>query len=210
VHEVRTGETPVPQAESMDSHKLSLKFFVENPSGLKTDEDFVPVFHRWIQTRALPGHQLIDVADYAHVKEGPGTVLVAHEANFHADLGGGRLGLLYVRKQPLASTSFAQRLRETFAYALRASALLEDEESLRGRIRFRTDEAAFRIYDRLQGPDTQETFNAVRGDLEKVLRDLWRADVQLAYQPHPENLFEVTLRAAASVSVSTLLERASQ
>src|SRR5581483_1646097 len=99
----------------MDSHKLAVKFFIEDPSGLKTDEDFVPVFHRWIQTRAIADHQLIDVADYAHVKEGPGTLLVSHEANFHADLGGGRLGLLYVRKQPLPGGTFAERLRETFA-----------------------------------------------------------------------------------------------
>src|SRR5690242_14064653 len=140
----------------MDSSKLAVKFFVENSSGLKTDADFVPVFHRWIQTRAVPEHQLIDVADYAHVKDGPGTVLISHEANFHADLGGGRLGLLYTRKQPLAGNSFPQRLRETFAHALRACALLEAEESLRGRIRFRTDEAVFRIYDRLHGPNTQE------------------------------------------------------
>ena len=194
----------------MDSHKLAVKFFVEDASHLKTDADFVPVFHRWIQTRAVPGHQLIDVADYAHVKDGPGTVLISHEANFHADLGDGRLGLLYVRKQPLPGNSFPQRLRETFAHALRACALLEDEESLRGRIRFRTDEAAFRIYDRLHGPNTQETFNAIRGDLEKVLPDLWHADVQLAYYPHPENLLEVTLRAPAGVPVATLLERASQ
>ena len=192
----------------MDSSKLAVKFFVENPSGLKTDEDFVPVFHRWIQTRAVPDHQLIDVADYAHVKDGPGTVLISHEANFHADLGGGRLGLLYARKQPLAGITFRQRLRETFAHALRACALLEEEQSLRGRIRFRTDESVFRIYDRLNAPNTPETFTAIRSDLEQFLRDLYRADVQLAYQPHPENLFEVTLRTSATAPVTTLLERA--
>ena len=194
----------------MDSHKLAVKFFVEDASDLKTDADFVPVFHRWIQTRAVPGHQLIDVADYAHVKDGPGTVLISHEANFHADLGGGRLGLLYVRNQALTDNSFPQRLRETLAHALRACALLEDEESLRGRIRFRTDEAAIRIYDRLHGPSAPETFHEIRSDLEKVVRDLWRGDVQLAHHPHPENVFEVTVRATAGVPVATLLERASQ
>lgn len=195
----------------MDSHKLAVKFFVEDASHLKTDEDFVPVFHRWIQTRAIPDHQLIDVADYAHVKDGPGTVLVSHEANIHADLGGGRLGLLYFRKQPLTGSTFRERLRQTFAYALAACAKLEAEESLRGRLRFRTDEAAFRIYDRLHAANTRDTFNAIRSDLEQFLRELYKSDsVRLDHQPHPEKLFEVTIRAGQSIPVSTLLERSAQ
>jgi hypothetical protein len=192
----------------MDSHKLAVKFFVEDASHLKTDEDFVPVFHRWIQTRAVPDHQLIDVADYAHVKDGPGTVLVSHEANLHADLGDGRLGLLYFRKQPLPGNTFRERLRQTFAYALAACAKLEAEESLRGRLRFRTDEAAFRIYDRLHAPNTPQTFDAIRPDLEPFLRNLYNSDsVRLDYRPHPEKLFEVAIRAGQPIPLATLLER---
>lgn len=195
----------------MDSYKLAVKFFVEDASHLKTDEDFVPVFHRWIQTRAIPDHQLIDVADYAHVKEGPGTVLVSHEANIHADLGEGRLGMLYVRKQPLPGSSFRDRLRQTFAYTLAACAKLEAEESLRGRLRFRTDEGAFRIHDRLHAPNTPDTFNAIRADLQEFLQNLYNGDsVRLDYQPHPENLFEVTFRAGQSLPVAALLERAAR
>lgn len=192
----------------MDSHKLAVKFFVEDASHLKTDEDFVPVFHRWIQTRAIPEHQLIDVADYAHVKDGPGTVLVSHEANIHADLGDGRLGLLYFRKQPLPGATFADRLRKTFAHALQACALLESEQSLRGRLRFRTDEALFRVYDRLHAPNAPQTFDAIRPELHRFLQTLYKTDsIQLDYQPHPERLFEVSIRAGQSVPVSTLLER---
>ena len=192
----------------MDSHKLAVKFFVEDASHLKTDEDFVPVFHRWIQTRAVPDHQLIDVADYAHVKDGPGTVLVSHEANIHADLGDGRLGLLYFRKQPLTGSTFPERLRQTFAYALAACEKLEDEESLRGRLRFRTDQAAFRIYDRLHAPNTSETFSAIRPDLQQFLNGLYKSDpIQLDSQPHLERVFEVSIRAGQSVPISTLLER---
>ena len=52
-------------------------------------------------THSIPDHLLIDVADYEHVPNGPGTVLVSHEANIHLDLADGRPGLLYIRKQPL-------------------------------------------------------------------------------------------------------------
>ena len=82
----------------MDAHKISAKLFAA--SDAFEPAEFVPVFHRWIQTRSLEDHLLIDVADYAHVPAGPGSLLVASEANIHMDRGENRVGLLYVRKRP--------------------------------------------------------------------------------------------------------------
>ena len=189
----------------MDSYKLAVKFFTENSSNIQV-EDFVPAFHRWIQSRALEGHQLIDVADYKHVHEGPGAVLVSHEANIHADLEDGRLGLLYIRKQPLPG-SFHDRLRAVFQAALRCAAMLEPDESLKGRICFRTDEAVFKINDRLHAPNTPETFEQIRPDLDAFLRNLYGGPVELSHHPHPEKLFEVTIKASHSPSIDQLLSR---
>jgi hypothetical protein len=186
----------------MQSHKLAFKFFVVNPSQLKL-EDFVPVFHRWIQRRALAGHQLIDVADYKHVQEGPGTVLISHEANIHADLGDGRVGVLYVRKQPLEG-SFAQRLRAVLGYTLESAAMLEEDEALRGRIQFRTDEANFRIYDRLHAPNSPATFDQIRPELEAVLKQILGGEVRLSYKPDLERLFEVSIQSPQARSLSEL------
>jgi hypothetical protein len=188
----------------MESHKLAFKFFVENPSGIAV-EQFVPAFHRWIQTRALEGHQLIDVADYKHVHEGPGTVLISHEANIHADLGEGRFGLLYVRKQPI-SGSFAQRLAATLAYTLRCASMLEHNASLGG-IRFRTNDPIFRIYDRLLAPNTPQIFAQIGPDLESVLKNLYGTDVTLTHTPDAERLFEVAISAPGSSQIENLLTR---
>ncbi len=68
----------------MTSHKLSIKLFADGVPSVAPDA-FVPVFHSWIRDNALPGHLLIDVADYAHVPDGPGTLIVSHEANIHLD-----------------------------------------------------------------------------------------------------------------------------
>jgi hypothetical protein len=187
----------------MQSHKIAFKLFVEDPSQLKL-EDFVPVYHRWIQRRALADHQLIDVADYKHVQEGPGTVLIAHEANIHADLGDGRLGLLYVRKQPLEGL-FARWLRTVLGYTLGCASMLEDDESLRGRIRFRTDEAILRIYDRLHAPNTQETFDSVRPDLETLLTATLGPEIRLSHKPDRERLFEVSMRSPQARSIGELV-----
>jgi hypothetical protein len=190
----------------MDSYKLAVKFPFQNPAALKAEE-FVPVFHRWIQSQALPEHQLIDVADYDHVREGPGMVLVAHEANIHADQGYGKPGLLYRRKRPTAG-SFRDRLRATFGYTLRVAALLEAETALSGQANIRTDEASFLIFDRLLAPNSAQTFQSVRGELESFLKGLYDVpSVELTYVEKPEELFEVGIKSSRAVPTSTLLQR---
>jgi hypothetical protein len=119
----------------MDSHKLIIKFFTEDTTQVE-ESAFVPVFHSLIQAHALPDHLLIDVADYTHVPDGPGTVLVSHEANVYIDhTVDKRAGLMYQRKQPIAGAeSFRDRLAHVFASALRVAALLEENPAFEGRL----------------------------------------------------------------------------
>jgi len=190
----------------MDAYKLVVKFFIKDLPEL-ADDAFVPVFHSWIQNQAVPAHLLIDVADYQHVRHGPGTVLVAHEGNFATDKAEGRLGLQYNRKQPLAG-SFADKLAAVFIIALEGCVRLEEDAKLAG-LAFGGDEVTFRINDRLAAPNTQATFEAVRGDLEAFLAELYAGTpFELHHEPHAEKLFEVRIKAAQAVSAATLLERA--
>src|SRR5687768_2649815 len=129
----------------MDSHKLCVKTFLENPGAIHA-EALVPVFHRWIQARAVPEHLLIDVGNYAHVHHGPLVVLVSHEASFTLDAADGRTGLLYQREQPIAgAANFEQRVAATFRHALSAAARLEADFAFEGRAKFKTDALEFRI-----------------------------------------------------------------
>src|SRR3954463_16777801 len=117
----------------METHKIIVKFFVEDASRIR-GEQFVPIFHSWIQQQAIPEHLLIDVADYQHVSGGPGTGLVAHEANFLTDREEGKLGLMYARKQP-APGDFLARLKLAFRFCLQGCARLETDAHLK----FKTD-----------------------------------------------------------------------
>jgi hypothetical protein len=189
----------------MDSSKLAIKFFTRPGPELHADA-FVPIFHQWIQRQALADHLLIDVADYKHVRSGPGTVLVAHEANLSTDAADNRLGLLCVRKTPL-SGDLSERLRATFRAALHACQLLEQSPTLAGQITFRTDDPVLRIHDRLFAPNTAETFAAVQPALESFLNTLYGGPVKLTHEPNEETLFEVKIAAPASPSVSELLKR---
>jgi hypothetical protein len=114
-------------------------------------ERAIPVFHRWIQERSLD-ELMVDVADYTHVPEGPGVVLVCHDAIYSLDSAGGALGLLYSRRRethaslpPIASLD--DRLASVFRKALSASARLERERDLEG-LTFAADRFELAINDR--------------------------------------------------------------
>ena len=190
----------------MDSHKLAVKFFAEGSPELAHDA-FIPVFHSWIQQHAIKDHLLIDVADYAHVPEGPGTVLVSHEANISTDREHGKLGLLYVRKTD-AGTTFPRRLAAVFRAALEAAAKLEEEANLRGKLKFRGDELSFRIYDRLLAPNTPATFEQVKPELQRFLSELYSgAPVTLTQSGKPDELFEIQVKSQSTPTLATLRQR---
>ena len=80
-------------------HKFGLKRKIKS---IQTDiESFVPLFHNWIQEDRIPNHIMVDVANYKHIPDGPGIMLIAHEGHFSLDFEDNDLGLLYMRKTPL-------------------------------------------------------------------------------------------------------------
>ena len=99
----------------MNMQHVNIKIFAKQATAFDV-ADAIPVFHRWIQKRDLP-EILIDVADYSHVPEGPGVLLIAHEANYSLDYAHDQLGVLYNRKA--AGTGDAQ---DAIAAGLRSGA----------------------------------------------------------------------------------------
>lgn len=186
--------------------RIGLKLFAADGVAVRPRE-FVPVFHRWIQTRALGNHLLIDVADYEHVPEGPGVVLVAHEGNYSIDLAEGRLGLAYNRKTPAPGT-LAERLRAVARAVLTACRLLEDEPALAGRIRFRGDELHLFANDRLHAPNTPATSAAFQPALTEFLHSVYGdAGYRVTPDHDARERFGVRVRAAGALSVAELLAR---
>lgn len=153
-----------------DLHRIGIKIAASDPSFPALE--LVPIFHRWIQTAALPGHLLIDVADYDHVPEGPGILLVAHEANVALDEVGGRVGLLYYRKQPLDG-DLPARLRAAVATTLHACRLLEQDAALGGRLRFNAGSLELFANDRLNAPNQAATYDAFQPTLDALLRAVY-------------------------------------
>ena len=187
---------------SMNLQKINVKFFVGDSSGISLSV-FINIFHSWI--RASDG-DYYDLADYSHMHAGPGILLIAHEANISIDNTGSRLGLLYNQKQPLQGSN-RDKLHSTFRSTLDYCRRVEGEPSLQGEFKFRGDEALILINDRLHAPNTEETFRALRPDLEDLARTLYGgADFTLQRQTDSKTRFSVQIKSAAPFEITTLLD----
>lgn len=183
----------------MNVQHINIKFFIENPEAVNL-EGFQGVFNTWIQRHVTP-ELLVDVAEYLHVHNGPGVVLIGHEANYSLDFVEGRLGLLYNRKAQLDGST-QDKLAQAAGAALTAAGLLEKENGLR----FDGREAQLVINDRLLAPNTIETFAALDGDLKAFFDRLYAgAAYELSHRPDPRERFLVDVKAAAPFSVEALL-----
>jgi hypothetical protein len=195
----------------MDWVKYDLKLFLHETSRVALEE-FIPVFHRWIQAQCLDD-LLIDVADYRHVHHGPGVVLVAHDAHYAMDMAEGKLGLLYSRRREThasrsAMQSTEERLTSVFRAALTACQRLEAETVWHGRLRFRGDAFMLCGNDRLLAPHTPEAYAALQPYLASVLRKLYPdGDVEMQQDAQPASRLTVRIRATADADVTTLLTR---
>jgi hypothetical protein len=187
----------------MELHKIAVKFFLERPEDPPT-EYVIPVFHRWIREKLLGGI-LIDVADYGHLPQSPGVLLVAHEANWALDASEGPVGLLYTRKQPLEG-DLAARIRACLQGALAACARLEEDLSFT----FSTGKALFLANDRLAAPNTDASFAALKPALDAAFGALFGGAVTLVREgADPRERLAVRVTSSDATPPAGLLARLS-
>ena len=161
-----------------DLVKLDLKVLASSESAA-APEELIPVFHRWITERVLP-ELLIDVADYSHVHQGPGVLLVGHDAIYAYDESRGEPGLLYSRRRETAPETAGirtldERLESLLLCAFRACDQIEAEPQLDGRIAFDRHRIELRVNDRLV-PRDDETASALGEALRRALAEAGVAD----------------------------------
>lgn len=168
-------------------------------------EELIPVFHRWIQQKRT-AHTLIDVADYSHVPAGPGILLVTHEGNYMLDDLGGRRGLTFYRKSPLDG-GLADRILSVVRDAVVAAEALAAEPELAGRLLFSGAELTLYFNDRLQAPNTDDCFAALKAELARVFDCALGGGAKLVRADDPRERLTVTARAAGMADLATLAAR---
>ena len=185
----------------MDLQKLNVKFFVEPPDTVPLTE-FIEVFHSWIQATDGDYH---DVADYSHMQDGPGIVLIANDANVSIDESGGRRGLLYNRKAPLAGSN-QERLRTVIRAGLENCRRLQREPALAGKMKFSGDGILISVNDRLAVPNTRESLESLKPDLEAVAGRLFDGPgLAFSYETDSRQRFSVAVRAPRRLDLDRLI-----
>ncbi len=126
--------------------KFGIKLFCE-PGTSPEAVALIPIFHRWIQERWLP-LSLIDVADYSHVPNGPGVMLVTRRRS---------------------ASNFANRdeMRADLALLVSAAERLEAANELKPVPRFAREGLEAWALDRLltePGGSSHRDFAAVAGE----------------------------------------------
>lgn len=186
--------------------RIGVKLFCREGESVDLVE-LIPVFHRWIQTAAVED-MLIDVADYSHVPDGPGVLIVAHEGIYSLDETDGRRGMMYYLRRP-AVAGVAARLLLAARRALRACTLLEAEPELAGRMAFDTGELEVFTNDRLLAPNRTGTLDMLAPAVDDLLARLFPGSAPQLERRRPEarERFSLTIRVGEQVDVATLLER---
>jgi hypothetical protein len=184
----------------MEAKRVQVKVYAAG--GLPT-ERLIPVFHRWIREKVLD-ELALDVADYGHVHEGPGVVLIGHAFDYFYEESEGRPGLVYARKRDAPAP--AERLADAVRRALLGARLLEEDAALSG-LSFEADELLVRVPDRLAAPTDDAGFAALKAELDAVGKKLFSGSVSVERAGTSRDPLSARVKGAGAASVKDLLAR---
>lgn len=187
-----------------DVYRIGAKVYCTKGADLDIEE-LIPIFHRWIQQKRT-SNMLVDVADYSHVPSGPGILLVSHEGNYMVDDLGGRRGLTFYRKQPLTG-ALGERLLAVAREAVSTARMLSSEPELADRLEFSGAELSVYFNDRLNAPNTDECYAAMKPELTRLFDRALGAGAKVTRADDPRERLTVTARGSAAADLATLASR---
>ena len=180
-----------------DLQRVCVKIYAPEPE--VDDQVYVPIFHDWVRERVFDDLILFDVADYAHVPESPGIVLVAHEAHFALDRSDGRFGLLIQRRVPGTGDS-VESLAGLIRHGLDVAGRLEQDPRVGGKVAFDTSMFRIEANDRLRMPNTEDGYHAfepiVRAAMERAFGGGQVTVVRVANDPRDRLAAEVRIHVS--------------
>jgi hypothetical protein len=205
---IHKGIQLIEEEVAVELQHVNVKLLLRNPKAVDL-EAVVPVFHSWIQEQS--GKELLlDVATYTHVKDGPGILLIGHEADYSLDLTDGSLGVRYNRKALLEGSNVS-RLNQAVLAALRALDRLQSDDRFGGTIQFDGRGLEIFINDRLLAPNGEETRQAADPELRAFLNRLLAGEgYSLGYEHDRRRLFGARVEFSREFTTSELLQNLTQ
>jgi hypothetical protein len=189
----------------MNIERFCLKFYAR-PRATINEGIFIEVFHDWIRRRKLAG-VLIDVADYRHVPDGPGVMLITHEINYSMDYTDGRFGLLAQRKLG-PGDDHVSRIVELVRSAAAFGALLESDRRVKGKLSLEGGLFHYMSNDRLLAPNNEVSFAALLPDVAAAAAIIYpEQNVSISrLQNDPRDRLTIAVEAGR-VDIKTLLDK---
>lgn len=189
----------------MKINRLGIKLFLDQPA-VRDIRDLIPVFHSWIQGQLIADHLLVDVHDYSHVPGGPGILLFGHEGSFSLDFFQNSAGLLYRRNRTSEGSHYKQ-LSDSLRPLLLGCRLLESQSLHGGPILFKKNELRLTIHDRLNAPNTEETFHRFQPILSRFLEQMFDgSSFSMNHLSDPRELFAISVKVDSSLGIGQLLD----
>ncbi|MCA9672809.1 MAG: hypothetical protein KC503_44760 [Myxococcales bacterium] len=129
----------------------------------------ITALHRFIRDDHFADEIPVDVANYAHLADGPQVLLICHYGQLSYDVEG-ELHTLRWSSRRTRQRDFETRLRHAADVLLRAARLLGESDGVD--LRARQGVLRFAIRDRLAAPDSAETRAAVEPYLASLAETL--------------------------------------
>ena len=152
----------------MELQKFGVKLFIE-VHGSYSYKEFIPVFHTWIQDKLVEDHLLIDVADYSHIPDGPGVMLIAHEGYFSLDQEKHKPGIMYMRKTNMEG-NFKDRFSKVLLITTEAVKRIRNND-ITNDVDFISNSFRFIANDRLYAENTRYNQNFYKKEIQKAINN---------------------------------------
>lgn len=189
----------------MNLQKINVKMFTDSGERIRL-EPFLDVFARWREDHSHAA-AWIDLADYAHVPQGPGVMLIGRRGNLAFDLADPGPGILYANKQDLSGGP-AERIRETFRRGLALITALTGEPDYPAELKPRPGFWEVTFNDRLEAPHSAATDGVLAPAVREVAGQLFGTDgSRLIPQPDPGRRYGFAIHSEAAGSLEWVADR---
>jgi len=187
--------------------KINIKLFAEASSDL--DYDFLlAVFGRW--RLDLERDEIMDLADYGHIDQGPTCLIVGHRYHFGVDLAGGRPGLFLSTRKGLSGAPVV-RVIQALTLLVEHSKRLAAEPDFPGHaFRPKCGELEVTLNDRLLAPNNEATDAEWRPGLDEALAKVYgagKATVEREGRPEMRASYRVRAPGADAWTLDELSRR---
>lgn len=187
----------------MDLQRINVHIGLDVPERLDV-APLLGIFARWRHER--DANEWLDLADYAHVPEGPLAMLVGVRGNLVLDLERGQPTLLYRNKRGLTG-GLEERFAEATRRALELVARLAGERGFPETWQVRPDRLRLTVNNRVAAPNEAGSQRELGEAIEAVAARALGGDVRIVRETDPARLFGVQAHAAAPAGLDDLVRR---